>query len=61
MILATRKNYICSVNDMEIAALINDMVSLQIKGKEAKTNFNIRGKHVWALLQMQNLLHLLQK
>lgn len=56
MIMATRKNYICTVNNQEIAAILNDFVSIQHKGKSAKTNFNYLGKHLGALMEMKDIL-----
>lgn len=61
LVLADQKHYICSVDDISIAAIINDMVTIQNKGKDGKTNFSYEAKHCAALLVIPSIVTLLDK
>lgn len=60
-ILGDRKHYICSVFNIQVAAIINDMIDIQFKGKEAMPNFNYNWYHLAALMEMRSLLTIFDK
>jgi len=46
-----RRIYLCVQDDLEQAALVHDIANLQIKGLEAKTNFNYSKLQLVSMLQ----------
>jgi hypothetical protein len=59
-IIDNRKSYICSICSIEIAAIVNDVISIQFFGKQAKTNFNYSWIQVAALLEMKSITSVFQ-
>lgn len=49
------KFYVGTVDDMHKAAIIYDVLSIQTKGRKAKTNFNYRKNELLAILQLKKL------
>ena len=47
---SSQQRYLCSVDDEEVAAVLNDVISIQTRGKEGKTNFDWSGSKCAALL-----------
>lgn len=49
------KFYVGTVDDMHKAAVIYDVLSIQTKGRKAKTNFNYCKNELLAILQLKKL------
>jgi hypothetical protein len=49
------KFYVGTVDDMHKAAVIYDILSIQTKGRKAKTNFNYCKNELLAILQLKKL------
>jgi len=52
---------VCSVDDIEIAAILNDMINIQNRGKEGKTNFIYSAAHCASLLKLGSILSMFMK
>lgn len=49
------KFYVGTVDDMHKAAVIYDVLSIQTKGRKAKTNFNYTKNELLSILQLKKL------
>ena len=54
----SERYYLCSLQDLEQAAVVYDIAMIQIKGMVAKTNFDYNKMQLLAILLESSLIHL---
>lgn len=59
-IVERRQQFIATVDNKELAALIHDIVQMQNNGLMVKTNFNYTVRDLLALMSMRSLLDVRQ-
>ena len=52
--------YLCSVPDIDQAAILHDLTMISIKGLQAKTNFSYNQYELLSILQIPNLMTILK-
>ena len=53
--------YICTVTEAKMAAVVNDIAMVQIKGLAAKTNFDYTMNEFIAILSLPNMIQVCKK
>lgn len=58
--ISGRHQFIMTVDDMDMAAIVNDIVLIQSNGLKVKTNFNYRYRDLLAIMILGSILEFRQ-